>query len=115
MLFGTCRNLPLVGPAITAAYVGSLVKDLVKQGKDSPAKPELINLGVNELEGALNDAANALYDESVGKIVSENNVPDMIHNPIKARAIGELIGVMRSKIQQKIPGGSATAPPPPKA
>lgn len=107
MLSSTFANVPVVGPALKAAYVGSLVKDLVQKGKDSPAKTELLNMGGNELDAALNDQAHKLYDENITPIVKENNIPDAIHNPIKNKAINELVGVLRTQVQKhkdKIPG-----------
>lgn len=107
MLHSTFANVPVVGPALKAAYVGSLVKELVQKGKDSPAKGELLNMGGNELDAALNDQAHAMYDENITPIVKENNIPDGIHDPIKNKAINELVGVLRTQVQKhkdKIPG-----------
>jgi hypothetical protein len=101
-LFNTFGNVPGIGGPLKAAYVGSLVKDLVQQGKNSPANAELKNLGANELESALNNQANAMYDEHITPVVSQNNIPDMIHRPIKERAITELVAVMRTKINEKV-------------
>lgn len=96
-LFNNFSNVPGVGGAIKAAYVGSLVKDLVQQGKNSPAKDELKNLSGNELESALNNQANSMYDEHITPVVSQNNIPNAIHQPIKEKAIAQLVGVMREK------------------
>lgn len=107
MLSSTFANVPVIGPALKAAYVGSLVKELVQKGKDSPAKGELLNLGGNELDAALNDQAHAMYDETITPIVNENNIPDAIHTPIKNKAINELTGVLRAQVikhKDKIPG-----------
>jgi hypothetical protein len=49
-LFDNFRNMPVVGNPIKVAYVGSLVKDVVKKGKESPARPELMTMGKDELE-----------------------------------------------------------------
>ena len=100
MLYNTFGNFPVVGGALKAAYVGSLVKDLVQQGKNSPAKDELKNLGSAELDTALNNQANAMYDEHITPIVSQNNIPSAIHNPIKEKAISQLVTVMRDKVKQ---------------
>ena len=91
--------MPVVGGPIKAAYVGSLVKDLVQQGKNSPAKPELMNLGKNELESALNDQANSLFDQHVGPVISQHNIPHALTNPIKEKAINEIVTQMRAKIE----------------
>lgn len=107
MLQSTFGNLPVVGPALKVAYVGSLVKELVQKGKDSPAKGELLSMGGNELDAALNNQAQTMYAENITPIVKENNIPDAIHNPIKDKAINELVGVLRTQVQKhkdKIPG-----------
>ncbi len=107
MLSSTFANVPVVGPALKAAYVGSLVKELVQKGKDSPAKSELLNLGGNELDSALNDQAHSMYDQAITPIVKENNIPDAIHTPIKNKAIDELVGALRAQVvkhKDKIPG-----------
>ena len=62
---------------------------------------------LNELDSALNDQAHKLYDENITPIVKENNIPDGIHDPIKKKAINELVGVLRTQVQKhkdKIPG-----------
>lgn len=37
-LFNNLKNMPVVGDPIKAAYVGSLVKEVIQKGKQSPAK-----------------------------------------------------------------------------
>ena len=100
-LYNTFGNMPMVGAPIKAAYIGSLVKDLVQQGKNGPAKDELKNLGGNELENALNEQANNLYDQHITPEVSKNNIPNAIHQPIKEKAIAQLVSVMRDKVKQQ--------------
>jgi hypothetical protein len=100
-LFNTFGNVPGIGGPIKAAYVGSLVNDLVQKGKNSPAKAELKGLAGNELEAALNDQANSMYDEHITPIVSQNNIPNAVHQPIKEKAITKLVAVMREKAQQQ--------------
>jgi hypothetical protein len=100
MLFNTFGNAPLVGDAIKAAYVGSLVKDLVQQGKNSPAKDELKNLGNQELDTQLNSQANAMYDQHITPVITQNNIPSAIHTRIKEKAISQLVTVMRDKVKQ---------------
>jgi hypothetical protein len=100
-LFNTFGNVPGIGGPLKAAYVGSLVNDMIKKGKDSPAKSELKGLAGNELESALNDQANAMYDEHITPVVSQNNIPNVIHQPIKEKAITKLVAVMREKAQQQ--------------
>ncbi len=91
--------MPVVGGPIKAAYVGSLVKDLVQQGKNSPVKDELKNLGKNELESALKDQASGLFDQHIGPVIAQHNIPSILTNPIKDRAINELSSQMRIKIE----------------
>lgn len=98
-LFDNFSGMPVVGGPIKAAYVGSLVKDLVQQGKNSPVKEELKTLGKNELESALNDQANNLFDTHVGPVISQHNIPSALTNPIKEKAINEIVSQMRTKIE----------------
>lgn len=108
MLFNTFGNFPVIGGPIKAAYVGSLVKDLVQQGKNGSAKSELKGLAGNELESALNEQANSMYDQHITPVVSQNNIPNVIHQPIKERAISQLVSVMRDKVNQQM---NKNAPP----
>jgi hypothetical protein len=98
-LFNNFSGMPVVGGPIKAAYVGSLVKDLVQQGKDSPVKDELKNLGKNELESALKDQASNLFDSHIGPVISQHNIPSALTNPIKDKAINEIVSQMRTKIE----------------
>ncbi|CAN5368397.1 hypothetical protein BH09BAC5_BH09BAC5_16950 [soil metagenome] len=98
-LFNNFSGMPVIGGPIKAAYVGSLVKNLVQQGKNSPVKGELMNLGKNELESALKDQASSLFDQHVGPVISQHNIPSMVTNPLKEKAINELVTQMRTKIE----------------
>jgi hypothetical protein len=97
-LFNNFSGMPVIGGPIKAAYVGSLVKNLIQQGKTSPVKDELKNMGKDELESALNDQANQLFDQHVGGVISQHNIPSIITNPIKERAISELVTQMRTQV-----------------
>ena len=98
-LFDNFSGMPVVGGPIKAAYVGSLVKDLVQQGKNSPAKPELMSLGKNELESALKDQASGMFDQHIGPVIAQHNIPTALTNPIKDKAINEIAAQMRAKIE----------------
>lgn len=107
VLHSALGGVPVVGPALKVAYIGSLVKTLIQKGKNSPAKGELLGLGGDELESALSDQAHAMYDEAITPVVQENNIPDGVHSPIKDKAIGELVTVLRAQVANqtnKIPG-----------
>lgn len=98
-LFNNFSGMPVVGGPIKAAYVGSLVKDMIKQGKDSPVKEELKSLGKNELESALKNQASGMFDEHIGPVISQHNIPSALTNPIKDKAINEIVSQMRTKIE----------------
>ena len=98
-LYSTFGNVPGLSGPLKAAYLGSLIKDLVKQGKDSPAKAELKNLGSQELDNELNNQATNLYDQHITPEVSKLNIPNAIHNPMKEKAIAQLVTVMRDKMK----------------
>ncbi|CAN5851788.1 hypothetical protein BH11BAC7_BH11BAC7_36210 [soil metagenome] len=100
-LFNNFSGMPVIGGPIKAAYVGLLVKDLVQQGKNSPAKDELTGLGKNELESALKSQANDMFDQHIGPVISQHNIPSVLTNPIKDKAIDELVSQMRTKIEAK--------------
>ena len=101
-LYSTFGSIPGLSGPLKVAYVGALVKDLVKQGKDSPAKAELKNLGGKELDNELNNQATNLYDQHITPEVSKMNIPNAIHQPIKAKAITQLVTVLRDNVK-KIP------------
>lgn len=101
-LYSTFGSIPGLSGPLKVAYVGALVKDLVQQGKNSPAKAELTSLGGAELDSALNGQANKMYDEHITPEVSKMNIPNGIHQPIKEKAITQLVTVLRDNVK-KIP------------
>ena len=101
-LYSTFGNVPGLSGPLKVAYAGALINDLVKQGKDSPAKSELKNLGSQELDNELNNQATALYDQHITPEVSKMNIPSAVHNPMKEKAIAKLVVVLRDNMK-KIP------------
>jgi hypothetical protein len=97
-LFDNCRDLPVVGGPVKGLYVGYLVKELIKKGKNSEAKSELKNLGKEELDNALKDQANQMWDENITPQISQYNIPDALVSPMKEKAIEELTGVLKEKV-----------------
>lgn len=100
-LYKNFKNFPVIGNPIKGAYVGYLIKNLVKKTKVGEAKKELIELTGDELEGALNDTANELFDEAITPIITEEGIPVQIVKPLKEKAIDELTGVLRDKAVEK--------------
>jgi len=101
-LYSTFGSIPGLSGPLKVAYVGALVKDLVQQGKNSPAKAELKNLGNQELDNELNNQATNLYDQHITPEVAKMNLPNAIHQPIKEKAITQLVTVLRDNVK-KIP------------
>ena len=101
-LFDNFKDFPVIGNFIKGLYVGSLVKELIEKGKHSPAKEELKGLTGDELESAMNDEANQMFDETITPVITQYNVPQPIVDPIKEKAIEELVKNMREKADKKI-------------
>jgi hypothetical protein len=96
-LYKNFKNFPLIGKPIKVAYVGYLVKNLVKKTEVNESKKELINLSGNELESALNDEAKNLFDEAITPIITEEGIPEPLIRPVKDKAINKLTSVLKNK------------------
>ncbi len=101
-LFENFRDFPVVGTPITIAYVGSLVQDVVKEGKRSQSAKDLSTLTGDELEGALNDEANSIFDEQIMPQINSYNLPSAVVTPIKEKAVEKIVAALREKIGSKI-------------
>jgi len=100
-LFDYCRDFPLVGDAIKVAYVGSLIKNVVNEGKQSKSAKDLSNLSGDELEGAINDEANNVFDEFIMPEISSYNFPEAVISPMKEKAIEQISANIKEKVQKK--------------
>ncbi len=101
-LFNNCRNFPVIGNPIKVAYVGYLVKNLVKKTKQDESKSELKNLASDELENAVNDAAKEMFNTAVGPVLAEYSIPAQLVAPAKNRAINELTKVLKEQAIKKV-------------
>jgi hypothetical protein len=97
-LFDNFRNMPVVGNPIKVAYVGSLVKDVVKKGKESPARPELMTMGKDELEAELKNQANDMFNATISPVIAEQGIPSQLVEPLKEKGIDKIVGALREKI-----------------
>ena len=97
-LFNNFKNVPGVGGAITAAYLGSLINDLVNKSKDKEVNPEDKEKTGKELDDALGDQANDLFDDEIGPIIREHNVPEQVVKPLREKAIEEIVANLRKKV-----------------
>lgn len=99
-LFDNFKNMPVVGGPIKAAYVGSLVKEVIKNGKQSPAKEELLTMGKDDLEDALNQEANNMFDEHITPVITQEGIPAQLVQPIKEKSVDKFGGFLREKVDQ---------------
>ena len=100
-LFNNCKDFPVIGTPIKVAYVGFLVKNVIKEGKTGASAKDLSNLTGDELEGAINDQATNQFDEFVMPEITKHGIPDFVVNPSKEKMIEKLAGALREKIQAK--------------
>lgn len=101
-LFDNCKDFPVIGGPIKAAYIGVLVKNVVKEGKRGKSAKELSNLTGEELEGAINEEANSIFDENITPEIKQYMIPDALIAPIKEKAIKEITAKLREKAQEKV-------------
>jgi hypothetical protein len=95
--FERFKDFPLIGDAVKVAYFGGLVKNIVKDRQDKEAKSEMVNLTGDELENAIRNEANVLFDENITPEITAYQIPGPIVSRIKARAISKLTNVLKQK------------------
>jgi hypothetical protein len=100
-LFDNCKDFPVIGTPIKVAYIGYLVKNIIKEGKGSESTGELSNLTGDELEDAINNQATNQFDQFVMPEITKHGIPDFVVNPSKEKMIDKLAGAIREKIQKK--------------
>lgn len=101
-LFDNFKDTPVIGDPIKGLYLGSLVKELVEKGKHSPAREELLNMSGDELEDNINTQATEMFDQNIGPVITQYNIPEQVATPVKEKAIEKLAAVLREKIQTKV-------------
>lgn len=99
-LFTNLKDAPVVGGMITAAYIGSLINDLVGKSKDQNVKEEDKNKTGKELDDALGDQANDMFEEHIGPTIKEYNVPNEVVKPLREKAIEQIVANLRKKVIQ---------------
>ena len=93
-LYRTCGRMPVIGQHITMAYLSMRIKQSVQKNKDRKLDPEVARLGGNELDGAIRDIANDIYEEELAPMIAETGIPSMLTDRLKNRAIRELSQVL---------------------
>jgi len=101
-LFDKFRDAPIVGTPIKLAYVGYLVKGIINDGKHSNSASELKTLSGDELETALNDQANGLWDDNITPQITQYSIPESLVAPVKEKAIAKIVAKLREQIGQKV-------------
>ena len=101
-LFDNLRNAPGIGGPIKAAYIGNLVKGVVKDGKKSSSAKELGDIAGDELEDTLNEEANNMFDEFIMPEIRANNIPDTLVKPLKEKAIDKFTVALRKRVEAKV-------------
>ena len=97
-LFTTFKDVPGIGGAVTAAYIGSLINDLVSKSKDEEPKPGDKEKTGKELDDALGDQANDLFDDNISPTIKEYNVPEEVVKPLREKAIEQIVANLRKKV-----------------
>ena len=100
-LYKNFKNFPVIGDPIKVAYVGSLIKDVLNNGKKTKSAKELSNLSGKELEDEIKSQATDMYNEYIAPEVSANNIPPALADPVKEKAIKEFSKKLREEIQKK--------------
>lgn len=93
--------MPVVGDPIKAAYIGLLVKEVIKKGQGSPAKEELISMGENELQAELKSEANSMFDEHIMPVITQEGIPAALVQPVKEKGISKIAKALRKQIDEK--------------
>ncbi|MCS6822759.1 MAG: hypothetical protein NZ529_00580 [Cytophagaceae bacterium] len=101
-LYNVLGNAPMVGQPITTAYISNRIKKAVQAAKDKKLDTETAQLVGDQLDSALQDKANDIFDSEIGPIISKHNIPDHVIKPLKEKAIEQLVGVLKEKIVNKI-------------
>ena len=101
-MYSNFKNMPGIGNPIKAAYIGYLVKKVIKDGLKSGSASELGNLTGNELENELEDQANGLFNEFIMPEITANNIPAFVVAPAKRKAIKAFTGELRKQIESKV-------------
>jgi hypothetical protein len=101
-LYNLLGNAPVVGEPITMAYLGNRVKNAVTSTKDKKLDPKTAELAGEQLDSHLQDQANSIFDQEVQPYIAKSNLPDSVTNPLKEKAIAELVGVLKEKAVAKV-------------
>ena len=98
-LYDYGKDLPLVGTPIKMAYATSLINGVIKNGKRSSSAKDLKELTGDELEDALNEEANNIFDENIKPEIS--SIPEPLFSRIQEKAIEKIVASLREKIEKK--------------
>lgn len=79
---------------------------LKKQIKEGGLKNTLASEGKayagDELEGKLTEQAEGLWDEHVGSMVTSKGIPASVVQPVKDKAITEIVGLLREQFDKAV-------------
>ncbi len=86
--------VPVLGGAIKAAYIASLIAEIkVLASKWSPKNERIRNASGSELDSALSEEANALMDEFLAPLDL-----GMVASAVKSAAVEAVVSALRSKL-----------------
>jgi hypothetical protein len=101
-LYNMLGNAPVVGQPITMAYIGNRIKKAVRTTKDKKLDPKTAELVGDQLDSALQDQANEIFDSEIGPIISKHALPEQVVTLLKEKAIEQLVGVLKDKVVDRI-------------
>ena len=101
-LYNNFRNMPGVGDAIKVAYIGSKVKDVLKDGKKSGSVGDLGSMAGSELEAELRKQASGMFDEFIMPEITSAGIPDQLVRPTKEKLINKMVRELRKQAESKI-------------
>ncbi len=99
VLYNIFGEMPMIGPAVKAAYVGVLIKQSVTEAKKFEPKPELKEIAEGELDSVLNDQANSILD----KVIAESGIPQgSLVDMVKEKAAEKVVNELKERVKEKL-------------
>jgi len=97
-IYKVFKGFPVIGPVVQAAYIGAKVKALLQKVEGMQADPRTKDKTGKELDDALADVANDLYEESITPLVTQEGIPSMVEKPIREKAVEQIVEILRKKV-----------------
>lgn len=101
-LFENFSGLPVVGTPIKVAYIAHLVDGVITDGKQSSSARDLKGLSGDELESAIDDEANDIFDEHIMPVIKGSNIPKEALDAAKEKACEKIAAKLREKADKKV-------------